>query len=1065
MIKPGYVTSLDPFLVYLVGEDENEDGLPCERRAAAEIGMRGGVDSSTGSRVWVGEYDGDGIPFALRESLSQVNERIEGLVGVGNSNATEIDDVAEIVAVAQQAAADAVAEADAAMQKALDAIDAANQVGGDAGAAQAVADQAIIDAAAAQAQANQAVQDAADAYADAVAAAGLDATGKADAALAAAKLDATAKSNAAELAASNHAEAEAEAARLAAIAAASGDATDKANAAKAQAKADAAADASAKADQALAAAQADSQQKADAALEAAKVDASVKVDALRGRQYVWNADGTSSELDADGNILRTNLARDPHFTEPMKIWGSEWLIQNQPVTHMNGVATMGGGSSLYQLESLASLNGLECTVTVWARGNGTLIIRPGGTTDSNRLVLPPSPIDGEFQPLTAHYEAIVGNGHLVIGVEGSPGDESISVEIDRVLLVSGPVATPYFDGDTPDYGVADALARADQANNLAATAKANAQIADDKAAAANTLAGEANTAAGFAQAAAVGAQSTADSAESAAAVAASAAATAQQKANQAATDLTTLAGKTGETIRQTSAPTGARANARNLWIRLPDGKLHGYDGTNWVPITDPALAQAAADVITAQNRADKGVEDAALAKTAADQAATAASLAQSKADAADAKASTADGRYTVATRDPMMSDGEGKPIDAVWEVRSGFTAARRFVWVGGPPSWVQVKIGPDFVGDKAIGRAQIGDAAIGTLQVGDAQITNAKIGSLSVGKLDVLNGTFKTAVIDTLVGQSAFLDALHVRGAITIGGPNKVDNILLADGAVTSRVMKADEVFVGLKLASPVIETSTHATTGIKIIGDRLVGYGSGNEKQIDIGGPEGLIKGVTLEGVTVNGGSFKTNAGTDGYVDMRSYGASHSVKAVGTAGRTAFSLSGITGPEEYGIMQLFGTTQGRELFATPHMLAFRDSNGTGQNTLEIQNNAIGPAIRSHKKPLYLSSDHGIYINQVDVAGREVVTLSSAMKMVKQGRTRELYFDQSGTWSSGSVVASGTIPAADRPTLGDARGTVYLSGNGFNPGAATVTLSGTVNVINPNSVAQTRARGHVVWTV
>lgn len=171
-------------------------------------------------------------------------------------------------------------------------------------------------------------------------------------------------------------------------------------------------------------------------------------------------------------------------------------------------------------------------------------------------------------------------------------------------------------------------------------------------------------------------------------------------------------------------------------------------------------ANAAKDAaVAAAARADQGVSDAAAAKSAADTAAAKALSAQSRADAADAKATTASGLVTVAARNPAASDAVGKPEGAVWEVRSGSTVLRRYVLASG--AWVQVRVGQDFIGSKAIGTAQIGDAAIGTAQVADAAITNAKIGDLSVGKLTAVNGaTFPTAVMQTMLADQAFVRRL-----------------------------------------------------------------------------------------------------------------------------------------------------------------------------------------------------------------------------------------------------------------------------------------------------------------
>lgn len=230
------------------------------------------------------------------------------------------------------------------------------------------------------------------------------------------------------------------------------------------------------------------------------------------------------------------------------------------------------------------------------------------------------------------------------------------------------------------------------------------------------------------------------------AAAEAAAAAARAEAERAVERMATLDGDLAETRRD------VEANHAQVTARLAESS---------VAIT---AAQARADAAASEASAAR---DAAVAATArADQGVSAAAAAaakalgaQSTADQAAAKASTADGRYTVASKNPTAGDATGKPEGAVWEVRSGSTSLRRYVLQGS--SWVQVKVGQDFIGAKAIGAAQIGDAAIGTAQVADAAITNAKIGDLSVSKLTATGGaTFPTAVMSTLLADQAFLKSV-----------------------------------------------------------------------------------------------------------------------------------------------------------------------------------------------------------------------------------------------------------------------------------------------------------------
>src|SRR5690625_952719 len=85
--------------------------------------------------------------------------------------------------------------------------------------------------------------------------------------------------------------------------------------------------------------------------------------------------------------------------------------------------------------------------------------------------------------------------------------------------------------------------------------------------------------------AAANAQGAADAAADAAAAAQAEA----EAAEQAALDAAGIAEGKGQTIVQVSKPTGSRARPENLWVRLPDHKVHIYDGTDWIAATDPDL--------------------------------------------------------------------------------------------------------------------------------------------------------------------------------------------------------------------------------------------------------------------------------------------------------------------------------------------------------------------------------------------------------------------------------------------------------------------------------------------
>ena len=282
-----------------------------------------------------------------------------------------------------------------------------------------------------------------------------------------------------------------------------------------------------------------------------------------------------------------------------------------------------------------------------------------------------------------------------------------------------------------------------RAANLALTV---AEAAETEALAARSEAASAQASADAAQTAASSAQSTADTAKTDAAAAAG------------------IAGGKADVLIRSTTPGAAYRKTTTLWIDTTGGKntpKRWVSGSTWAAVTDKTAVDAANAAAAAQTTANNAVSAAAAAQSTANQAVADAALAQSTADTASAKATTADGRYTVATANPSVADSSGKPTGAVWEVRSGGVALRRFVKTGAT-TWTQVRVGQDYIGENAIGSAQIGDAAVGTAQIADATVTNAKIGDLSVGKLTATQGAkFPVAVIDSLVTDDAYLSSVY----------------------------------------------------------------------------------------------------------------------------------------------------------------------------------------------------------------------------------------------------------------------------------------------------------------
>lgn len=262
---------------------------------------------------------------------------------------------------------------------------------------------------------------------------------------------------------------------------------------------------------------------------------------------------------------------------------------------------------------------------------------------------------------------------------------------------------------------------------------------------------------------------------------------------------------------------------------------------------------AASDAATAMTRAQEAAQAAVDAKNAADKATADMLGVKATADAAMGRATTAGGLYTVAAVNPSVSDGEGKPTGAIWEVRSGGTSLRRYVWGGS--TWQQIKAGAAFIADKAIGRAQIGDAAVGTAQVADASITDAKIGNLSVSKLVVTGGArIPVAVINALMADQAFISSLLAKRVVIAGDPtNKVGAVNIEDGAVTAaKIYASEELWAKIAAFGSVdtdMLTAGNATiAGTAVVGDLIGNRLSGGELSLLDSGGDSLTETVPLD-------------------------------------------------------------------------------------------------------------------------------------------------------------------------------------------------------------------------
>lgn len=223
---------------------------------------------------------------------------------------------------------------------------------------------------------------------------------------------------------------------------------------------------------------------------------------------------------------------------------------------------------------------------------------------------------------------------------------------------------------------------------------------------------------------------------------------------------------------------------------------------------------SAADILAAKQKADGAAAAAQGAAEKADKAAADALGARNAADQATAKMSSLDGKVTIAARNPLPADGQGKTAGSLWWVQGADgKLGQAFVWNG--TVWRLSQAGTNFIGDKAIGSAQIGDAAIGSAQIADASITDAKIGGLSVSKLMVTGGAkMPQAVIDVITSDSAFLGAVAAH-SVSVDPENMVREPLFA--SAPSSVWTVSDVNA-VTLAATVSGAPGALATGVRFV-------------------------------------------------------------------------------------------------------------------------------------------------------------------------------------------------------------------------------------------------------
>ena len=222
---------------------------------------------------------------------------------------------------------------------------------------------------------------------------------------------------------------------------------------------------------------------------------------------------------------------------------------------------------------------------------------------------------------------------------------------------------------------------------------------------------------------------------SAAQTAAQTAQSAAEDAEQAALDAAGVAEGKGQVITQTGAPTGSQARAENLWIRLPDHKVHIYDGSEWVAATDPDLIAAASEAATARQEAQAAQDAADAAQQRADDAHDAAGTAQDTADAA----MTAAGTKTTVTYSTSAPAGVGQTEGDTHRQRdSSGNIIAEWSWDG--DAWV-----PQQITSEQISNLDVGKLTAGTAEI--AEVVAQRIGAASGEFIELDAGRITTGEI------------------------------------------------------------------------------------------------------------------------------------------------------------------------------------------------------------------------------------------------------------------------------------------------------------------------------
>lgn len=293
-----------------------------------------------------------------------------------------------------------------------------------------------------------------------------------------------------------------------------------------------------------------------------------------------------------------------------------------------------------------------------------------------------------------------------------------------------------------------------------------------------------------------------------------------------------------------------------------------------------------------------------------------------------------------------------------------------------------------------------------------------------------------------------------------------IGGTLIEGDAIATRHIKVDALdfwkATGMELTAPKLQTSLDATKGIKIIDDRLTGYGPAGQLQIDIGGPEGIIKGVALEGVTVTGTTSIVGANiatsASGVRVLLNNANNGSVQGISAGGFSLFSLMARdpdVSTQNDDSASLYIGQSGGGLGGSVRIDALN-----GIRFKPITGNTSARMVLAVNGDLMLDAPK-VLINTVDVSGRTVAALSSNITLIKQGRSRQVRVSTNANLPEGNTSIFGTVPAADRPDA-NIFGTAYFAGF---LGGAFVGTDGVVWITNRSGATRTAVQATINWTI